>query len=128
MKLYRLARGVDEEVEAVPARAAILVELSQIVDRGLVAAQKRLMNSGDHRYSTFLAELTGAIAAQIQPDESGFIWVIPEKSGCPKCHGTGHDNSQFCPASAWAEEGTLKENEAGCHPCSCGFPEGSSDE
>ena len=81
MKLYRLARGVDEEAEAVPARVATLAELSQIVDRGMVAAQKKMMRSGDDSYPTFLAELTGAIAAQIQADDSGFIWVIPALEG-----------------------------------------------
>ena len=36
---------------------------------------------------------------------------------CPQCDGSRHDQAQFCPASAWVEEGTAKPNEVGCHPC-----------
>lgn len=42
---------------------------------------------------------------------------------CDKCGGSGHDQSRFCPATAWVEDWQNrlrrkpKSNEVACHPC-----------
>jgi hypothetical protein len=72
------------------------------------------------------------VALDIEPEDVQVVIVaarayadgrLVEVPVCQTCGGSGHDQTKFCPATAWVEdwqrgEGRKpKPNEVACHPC-----------